>query len=78
MVRKTATDLDYRFKRPSDSCERGEPRLHRHTWVEYLQPSSEVGEQQKELISNTVLVGRFGTPMRSPRPWSLASDESRE
>jgi NAD(P)-dependent dehydrogenase (short-subunit alcohol dehydrogenase family) len=43
-----------------------------------LQPSSEVGEQQKELISNTVPLGRFGTPMRSPRPWSLASDESRE
>jgi NAD(P)-dependent dehydrogenase (short-subunit alcohol dehydrogenase family) len=43
-----------------------------------LQPSSEVGEQQKKLISNTVPLGRFGTPMRSPRPWSLASDESRE
>ncbi|HSE87601.1 MAG TPA: SDR family oxidoreductase [Candidatus Binatia bacterium] len=40
--------------------------------------SSEVGEQQKKLISNTVSFGRFGTPMRSPRPWSLASDESRE
>jgi NAD(P)-dependent dehydrogenase (short-subunit alcohol dehydrogenase family) len=27
-----------------------------------LLPSSEVGEQQKKLISNTVPLGRFGTP----------------
>jgi NAD(P)-dependent dehydrogenase (short-subunit alcohol dehydrogenase family) len=40
--------------------------------------STEAGEEHMKMISKTIPFGRFGTPMRSPRPWSLASDESRE
>ena len=37
-------------------------RLHRHTGLSDLLASSEVGEQRKKMISNTVPLGRFGTP----------------
>src|SRR5919106_672158 len=37
-----------------------------------LLASSETGQQRAQMISNTVPLGRFGTPMRSPRPWCFS------
>ena len=34
-----------------------------------LLASSEVGEKRKKMIADRVPLGRFGTPMRLPKPW---------
>ena len=33
---------------------------------------SETGQQRKRMISDSVPLGRFGTPRRSPRPWCFS------
>jgi len=37
-----------------------------------LLASTETGQQRKTMISNSVPLGRFGTPMRSRRPWCFS------
>ena len=55
-------DMDNGLRGSPHSRERGEPRLHDTLGLSDLLPSSEVGQQQKKLIPNTVSLGRFGTP----------------
>ena len=55
-------DMDNGLRGSPHSRERGEPRLHDTLGLSDLLPSSEVGQQQKKLIPNTVPLGRFGTP----------------
>jgi NAD(P)-dependent dehydrogenase (short-subunit alcohol dehydrogenase family) len=54
--------MDNGLRGSPHSRERGEPRLHDTLGLSDLLPSSEVGQQQKKLIPNTVPLGRFGTP----------------
>ena len=54
--------MDNRLERPSHSRECGNPGSTHTPGLSDLLASSEVGEQRKKMISNTVPLGRFGTP----------------
>jgi NAD(P)-dependent dehydrogenase (short-subunit alcohol dehydrogenase family) len=59
------------------SRERSEPRLYDTPGLNELLASTETGQQRKKMLSNSVPLGRFGTPDEIAKAVVfLASDDS--
>src|SRR5437867_3303909 len=70
-------DVDDGLEGSPHSRQRSEPRLHRHPRDSNELLGSETGQQRKKMISNSVLLGRFGTPEEIAKAVVfLASDHS--
>jgi len=71
-------DVDDGLEGSPHSRQRSEPRLHRNPPDSNELLGSETGRQRKKMISNSVPLGRFGTPEEIAKAVVfLASDHSR-